>query len=292
MMQLKQNKTKEKKMKCSMKALKCFTLIELLVKSSHLCCNREKPAHGQGKARFTLIELLVVIAIIAVLAAMLLPGLQNAKKSGQITKCRSNFRQIGVAAMQYAASYNDWGFCPVTPTRGASNSNDIMTIFDQGNERIGLSMISHIFDAKQTADVLVCSLINPEHTLCPQKIPVKTCIENRSYHSQFHYGSAAMRHFAYGGSVPNTAENVTVRFTKIRVNGSSVASRPSDVAYFADFRTTTRLVAHGNRVNVLYCDGSAMTVRRDQIKTASWPRTGSSWSAPIGSGDFDRNKLR
>ena len=31
-----------------------FTLIELLVKCSHLCCDREKPAHGQGKARFTL----------------------------------------------------------------------------------------------------------------------------------------------------------------------------------------------------------------------------------------------
>jgi len=31
-----------------------FTLIELLVKGSHLCCDREKPAHGQGKACFTL----------------------------------------------------------------------------------------------------------------------------------------------------------------------------------------------------------------------------------------------
>lgn len=33
----------------------CFTLIELLVKGSHLCCDREKAAHGQGKAHFTLL---------------------------------------------------------------------------------------------------------------------------------------------------------------------------------------------------------------------------------------------
>jgi prepilin-type N-terminal cleavage/methylation domain-containing protein/prepilin-type processing-associated H-X9-DG protein len=246
----------------------------------------------KARKRFTLIELLVVIAIIAILAAMLLPGLQNAKKSGQMTKCRSNFRQIGVAAMQYAASFNDWGFCPVTEIRGAVNSNDITTIYDQGNERIGLSMISHVIDLKQTADMLVCPFSNPEHLKCPQGIPVKQCIESRYYHGQFHQGTAAMRTFAYGGGVSNTPENVTVRFTKIRVNGSSVASRPSDVAYFADYRTTTRLIPHGNRVNALYCDGSAMTIRRDQIKTGVWPRTGASWDPPICSGDFDRNKLR
>ncbi len=51
---------------------------------------------------FTLIELLVVISIIALLIAILLPALSQARASGRLAQCLSNTRQLGTAIYTYA----------------------------------------------------------------------------------------------------------------------------------------------------------------------------------------------
>ncbi len=55
---------------------------------------------------FTLIELLVVVAIIAVLVAILLPALNQAREAGKAAVCASNLRQIGLQFQTYATEYN------------------------------------------------------------------------------------------------------------------------------------------------------------------------------------------
>jgi prepilin-type N-terminal cleavage/methylation domain-containing protein len=68
---------------------------------------KHSPGNESIHGAFTLTELLVVIAIIAILAALLLPALSNAKQKAATAACLNNEKQLAMAWMMYADENND-----------------------------------------------------------------------------------------------------------------------------------------------------------------------------------------
>ncbi len=89
---------------------------------------------------FTLIELLVVISIIAILMAILMPGLQRVKTQAQLTVCRNNLRNYGLTGRMYSDDYDGefpYSFTWLYKTNAACQWHDRSKNLDQHPELAG-----------------------------------------------------------------------------------------------------------------------------------------------------------
>jgi len=80
------------------------------------------------RKRFTLIELLIVIAIIAILAAMLLPALNQARARARRTDCLSSEKMLGMLFINYSDGSS--GFLPAVTTDDGTSWRARLALFN------------------------------------------------------------------------------------------------------------------------------------------------------------------
>ncbi len=226
--------------------------------------------------RFTLIELLVVIAIIAILAGMLLPALNAARRKAQTISCTGNLKQMAQGTVLYANDSSGWG----------------TVFYGQSNTSISYQMLTTLIDAKYFGVInykipfnTTAASLPPSIFRCPSRAKLAQQYLKLDYGTNIHlagYGKYAPwnRRCDYGKTALTYPE--VNLFKPESIKQASRVIYWSDCArgipYFAisgvnswDFNMSTNtygleMPAHGKNTNVSFVDGHVQTLAESICK--------------------------
>ncbi|WP_437228458.1 DUF1559 domain-containing protein [Planctomicrobium sp. SH661] len=203
--------------------------------------------HSRRSSGFTLIELLVVIAITAVLIALLLPAVQQAREAARRSQCNNNLKQMGLALHNYHDLHRVFPpgaacgqFDPSQPDRyGFSFWIGLLPLIDQANvfNKLSTSSASYGLIGTDVTNSDVLNGVFPPYMSCP---------------------SSPLPRRYIGGEVPRTTSGVALAaYVGIMGNSDLLTSTSSNYGIYS----SSGILHPGSRVNFKdVTDGTSNTM--------------------------------
>ena len=240
---------------------------------------RQILASATRRRGFSIIELLAAISIIALLMALLLPGLSQARERTRRVICASNLRQWGIALGFYRGDHKDF-----LPTEGTYLHHGIRrpgTWYNELPPYLGLPAYKDL----EGANYRIKELPDMHVWICPAKNRTRA-YKSDSGKNQFHYGMNCvldgMGPYPHGsvdtpgfpdqGSSPIRANRFREKPHTVfmfDIGDNMMFGSPRDVAtrYATDYRGRRLGEFHGDYANLLYLDGGVANFRTHDFVT-------------------------
>ena len=219
------------------------------------------PASGQVKLySFTLIELLVVIAIIAILAAMLMPALSQARDTAKASRCVNNFKQWGIYTEQYADTHDGY-FLPYR----------FLGTYRFPSGVIWLPLMTDT-DKMDTRERLGLRYFKKEELFCPKGIgQPRLAVEGPLVGTN--EGSIGVNNRTRGKDGGNKMGPIHQPSSNYKILKKGMLRKPATIVDYSETNNTHRTVTeesylqfrHKGNANVLWVDGHVSQVRYGQL---------------------------